>query len=306
MSACTAAVEKRARLLAPFLESLARRYHHPRYLGSDPLVVVRSFDDPADREVAALFAALLAYGSVKQINGSLARLFALMGGRPGRFVRDFHPRRSAAALRDFKHRFTDGEDVAVLCHLLAQAMADAPLGERFAAMSAPGDTDLAPAAARFFSSILSLDTEPVAPRARIMAKQGFRHFIPNAAGTSASKRIHLFLRWMVRPDDGIDLGLWPGVAPARLLVPVDTHILRVGGYLGLLRHKTNSLAASREITAALLTVDPADPVRFDFSLCRLGILGACPPASRIELCRDCEMHDPCARRRRLDRPRPAA
>jgi endonuclease III len=106
---------------------------------------------------------------------------------------------------------------------------------------------------------------------------------------------------MVRKDDGIDLGLWRGVDPAMLLVPVDTHILRVGRHLGAIRARTHSLGAAREITAVLRGADPADPARFDFALCRLGILKRCPTAADLSACRECELRDGCRKRRALER-----
>jgi uncharacterized protein (TIGR02757 family) len=80
----------------------------------------------------------------------------------------------------------------------------------------------------------------------------------------------LFLRWMVRRDQ-VDIGSWTTVSPAELVMPLDTHIHRIARALGLTSRATADLAAALEVTAALRAFDSDDPVRFDFSLARLGI-----------------------------------
>jgi uncharacterized protein (TIGR02757 family) len=102
----------------------------------------------------------------------------------------------------------------------------------------------------------------------------------------------MLLRWLVRPADGIDLGLWQGVSPARLLVPVDTHIQRICRNLGLTRRRTPDLAMAREITAALRLLDPGDPVKYDFVLCHLGISEGCSGKMGAP-CRECPVAGLC-------------
>ena len=105
--------------------------------------------------------------------------------------------------------------------------------------------------------------------------KGFRWLLPDPNNGSAAKRLFLFLRWMVRPDDGVDMGLWTKVDKKRLIVPLDTHLFRIGWGLGLTERRTPGIKAARDITQALVEVDPRDPVRFDFALARLGILDQC-------------------------------
>lgn len=137
----------------------------------------------------------------------------------------------------------------------------------------------------------------------MLAKSSFKHLLPRADKGSACKRIHLYLRWMVRPGtEGVDFGLWRRVDPSKLLIPVDTHILRIAKNLGFLPARTQTtLRAARKVTEALKKANLADPVRYDFALCRLGILKKCPPASRLEQCRECDLHAICRRRQSLER-----
>ncbi|HEY6461178.1 MAG TPA: DUF2400 family protein, partial [Polyangiaceae bacterium] len=111
-------------------------------------------------------------------------------------------------------------------------------------------------------------------------------------GPSGSKRLLLYLRWMVRPADGIDLGLWP-VPPARLLVPVDVHIHRLARNLGLTKRPELSWRTTEEITAALARFDPADPTRYDFSLCHMGMLQHCPSRRDAARCEGCGVQPVC-------------
>ena len=285
-----------------FLDALVERYHRPALLGTDPLAAVHAMRDPLDREIGGLFAALLAYGNVKQIRRSLAVLFAAMGDRPGLFVARFDHGAARAALAGFKHRFTDADDVLCLCQLLNRALdGGASLEPFFLRACRDDEPDLASAAGRFVDNLRALDFGPHFDRDTMLGRASFKHLLPHAAGGSACKRVHLWLRWMVRPADGVDLGLWRGVPASRLLVPVDTHILRIARNLGFTRRATHSLAASREITAVLRAVRPEDPVLYDFALCRLGILQACPTRGNPAACAPCELRGVCREHGRIAR-----
>jgi uncharacterized protein (TIGR02757 family) len=98
---------------------------------------------------------------------------------------------------------------------------------------------------------------------------------------------------MVRDGDGLDLGLWSAVEPSRLLIPLDTHVARIARAIGLTRRRTAGLAMVREITAALKLLDPADPVKYDFALARLGILEWCPSRRTPGRCTECPLEAVC-------------
>ena len=126
-----------------------------------------------------------------------------------------------------------------------------------------------------------------------------RFFFPDPAAGSACKRWNLYLRWMVRCD-ALDFGLWRGIPTDRLVIPTDTHIHRIARRLGLTRRRTGDWRAAREITDALARFDSRDPVRFDYALCRIGILDICRPSPSLSRCQDCPVQEPCSiGRRRL-------
>jgi uncharacterized protein (TIGR02757 family) len=126
------------------------------------------------------------------------------------------------------------------------------------------------------------------------ASRSLRHLVPDPRAGSACKRQLLYLRWMVRPADGVDLGLWP-LSPAQLIVPVDTHVHRIAKNLDLTRRNDASWRTAEEITAALREMDPHDPVRYDFALCHLGVSRACPSRRDSDKCAACVLKPVCVR-----------
>jgi uncharacterized protein (TIGR02757 family) len=120
-----------------------------------------------------------------------------------------------------------------------------------------------------------------------------RWLLPRPADGSACKRPLLFLRWVARPDDGVDLGLWTALDPARLVVPLDTHVHRIGYWIGLTSRRTASWRTALEVTAALRALDPADPTRFDFALAHLGISRDCPGRPEPRACTPCPLRAHC-------------
>jgi uncharacterized protein (TIGR02757 family) len=256
------------------LEGLRRRYDR-RFLDSDPIGIVRRFDDPHDREIVGLIAAGLAYGRVASIRGSLFGILARLGPKPTQFVASFDPVRDACRFDGFAHRFTSGRDVALLLHLVRQVRERAGSLESFflAGDKDPGTPTLGEALDAFGARMFALDARPFVRDGIVPHRDGARWLLPLPAGGSACKRSCLFLRWMVRPDDGVDCGVWTRVSPSRLVLPLDTHLLRVVRALGWSRRKSAGWAMALEATARLRALDPADPIRFDFALSRLGILG---------------------------------
>jgi uncharacterized protein (TIGR02757 family) len=287
---------------AEFLQRTFERYHHARWIGKDPLAWPRAYDAAADREVAAFLASSLAYGNVVQIDRSLGNLFRRLGRSPAAFARNFVPGRDDHALEGFYHRFNTSEDLALVIHLIGQMLRKEGSLENFWQAAQLEDRAHAPLevrAGRFMETILELDSEPYRQGLVRGSKASVLYLLPDAGGPSACKRFFLFLRWMARPDDGIDLGLWRCISPADLEIPVDTHILRLGRYLGATARNDAGARTRREITGFLRRCDPEDPVRFDFSLCRLGIEKICPTRADVERCAPCDLQPVCLRHEAL-------
>jgi uncharacterized protein (TIGR02757 family) len=260
---------------AAMRESLTHLYsaYNQQDAVSDPVHRVRPFSDPADREIAGFCAAALAFGRVASVLNTVDALFRIMGPHPAAFVRAFDPAEPHQPLRAMVHRWTRGEDIAALLWILRQMLEQSGSIERFFAEGLdPADEHVGGALDHFASRALGFDIRPVYGRAPKRA--GVCYFFPRPSTGSACKRMNLFLRWMVRQDE-VDLGVWTSVLPSQLVVPLDTHVIRLGRCLRLTRYTSPGWKMAADITAALRRLDPADPVRFDFSLCHVGMMGAC-------------------------------
>jgi uncharacterized protein (TIGR02757 family) len=240
---------------------------------SDPVHKVRPFTDPADQEIAGFCAGALAFGRVASVLNSIDTLFALMGPRPADFVRRFDPEAPPDGMRAMVHRWIRGDDLVALLWILRQMLEQSGSLESFFLEGYREDhEDIGPALDSFSTRALSLDIRRA--YGRVPRRPGVCYFFPRPSAGSACKRLNLFLRWMTRSDE-VDLGIWPRVAPSKLIVPLDTHVIRLGRCLRLTRYVSPGWKMAADITASLRRLDPEDPVRFDFSLCHVGMMNAC-------------------------------
>ncbi len=278
-------------LLGERLEAL-RRDWASRRLDSDPLAFAHRYGDPGDREVVAFLAVSLAFGRVASIRASVEKILAVLGPRPSEFLEGWDER-PLGALGAFRHRWVSGNDVEDFLRMVKRArQAHGSLGALFARGDDEGRatavTDYVAALSSFHGNLLNFFSSPKPP------SRGLRFLLPLPEGGSACKRSHLFLRWMIRTE-GFDLGLWTGgrFTPARLLLPMDTHVHRIATYLGLTRRPAADLAASREATGWLKRLNPEDPVAYDWALSRLGILAECVTERTRRHCERCAVRPVC-------------
>ena len=258
--------------LAASLDRLYEDYNREDS-ATDPVHLVRPFERDDDREVAGFLAAALAFGRVGSVIASIRSLFAIMGPHPARYVRTFEPKEAHPELRALVHRWTRGVDLAALIWILRQMIEARGSIERFFADGiGEADVDVGPALDRFAAQALAIDVRPV--YGRVPKRPGVCYFFPRPSAGSACKRLNLYLRWMVRRD-AVDLGVWQAVKPSHLIVPLDTHVIRLSRCLRLTRYTSPGWKMAADITASLRQLDADDPVRFDFSLCHIGMMSAC-------------------------------
>jgi len=256
---------------------------------NDPVGFVHDYKDPLDQELVALVASSIAFGNVKTIRQKLGDALARLGPRPSIAADD--SLLVFSQLHGWVHRVFRGEDVArLLIGARRVQRAHGTLGKRFASdLSAGGN--LREAMGRFTVAIRDAGGLLTSPGAS--TRRGPAHLLPNPHGGSGSKRLLLFLRWMVRPADGVDLGLWSDIDPSILLCPVDTHIHKLARNLGLTTRADVSWETAVEITRGLARFDAEDPVKYDFSLCHLGMLQRCPSRRDAVRCEGCAVMPVC-------------
>lgn len=241
------------------LEDLYDRYNDRVFVSPDPLVFLYDYDEAADREVVGLVASTLAFGTVKQIAGSIEAALEVMGSSPAVYLEGSSEQEIRDVFKGFKHRWVTGEDLACVV-IGAKSVREeyGSLGACFLEGFDETHRDVIPALERFVETIT---------RDAAFSCAGM---VPSPCGMSSCKRLNLFLRWMIRCDR-VDPGGWNGISPSKLVVPLDTHMHRFGLALGLTERRQPNMITAREITDAFREIAPHDPVKYDFALTRLGI-----------------------------------
>jgi uncharacterized protein (TIGR02757 family) len=276
----------RGELLKERLDTLAATFDVST-ISPDPLELVLRFDEPLDQEVAGLVAAAFAYGRAETIVANMGVVLARMTPSPYRYLQTFDPREAAKRFAGFSHRFHKTPELVAFLGRLAYVVKEhGSLGALFEKCYDANDADIAGTLSRFVNAVRGTE-ELRGTRGTLL-----QYLLTSPEDGSACKRMNLYLRWMVRRT-APDLGLWTFVDPAKLVMPVDTHIHRIATFLGLNDRKSADWKAARALTDRLAAFDAADPVRYDFALCRLGILDLCSRRQRKENCDVCLLKQVC-------------
>ena len=273
--------------LKTVLERLYAKYNHRDLIAPDPLQFVYKYRSRADREIAALLSATLAYGRVEQIENDLNNLFQRLGRSPYEWTINFNNQKRKT-LQSFRHRFNTGSDIADLLELLKIILKKYGSIENFFLVGfSRDDENIVPALTDFCRRLYLMSEKKFHKK----VSKGFQFLLASPANGSVCKRLNMFLRWMLRCDN-VDTGLWKSIDKSKLIVPVDVHMARLCKILGLYKRKTVTLAAAIEITENFKLISPADPVKYDFSISRIGIVENCTGKFRKE-CPDCQLLQFC-------------
>lgn len=262
-----------------------------KYVHTDPIRLVKQFEDPRDQEIAAIIMSSLAFGQVQQIHKAGEKIFELMNHSPRLFVDRFSPELAVRQWKNFYYRMVRHTDMLRLLFALQWIRKKFDtLGQWAHSHYREEDEHLGRTWARCVEEIKKIDREKW--HWQKSRGVGFTHLLPDPLKKSASKRANLLLRWMVRKD-GVDMGLWDKLPADKLIIPVDTHVQRIAYNIGLTDRTDLSLKTAIEITARLRERDPNDPIKYDFALCRLGILKMCPKKRNVEKCMSCPIFQIC-------------
>lgn len=262
------------------------------YFELDPIEFLHNYSNPVDQEIVGFLSAALAIGRVELFKEALKLLFEKMTPTPSAYVRAFDPTRNQSDWNGFVYRFFKGPDIALLIWYLHQIYQTHPTLEAFFIKGHDASSEtIEKGLTSFVERILSLETAPISATPPEKGS-GIRHFLASPKDGSACKRLNLFLRWMVRKDP-LDLGIWNSISPSQLIVPLDTHIARLSRCLGLTTRKSPGWPMALEITRILKQIDANDPVKFDFALCTVGKLNACPKDPNHAACASCPIAPHC-------------
>jgi len=280
------------------LESLYAGFPFDRSVADDPISAIRPLAWDARRaEIAGIFASTLAIGNTTAIRGAIARLAAAVDGDVARLVDPLWAARRRARLASFRHRWIRGDQLDFLAQRLTEVYESAPSLETiFLAGLEEGGF------ARGID-VLARSVRASASRARRKRPPaGYAALFPSPLdrSRSPSKRLTLFVRWMVR-ERYPDLGVWRRVPSGELKIPLDQHVHWIAYHLGLTARRTRSWRAVEEVSEALRRIDPIDPIRYDFVLCHTGISGDCPKERDISVCGPCSVRPDCLLWRRRGR-----
>jgi uncharacterized protein (TIGR02757 family) len=248
-----------------FLEEVVARVNRRDFVESDPVQFPRRYDSLPDIEIAGLLVALISWGKREMILRSAERMLALMGPSPYEWVMNegYEDLDEGLAV----HRTFNTTDLKFIARgLRAAYSAHASLEELFAG------GDMFDGIARLRTVIIDANKQHAAqggPEASF-TERSMKH-LANPDKGSVCKRLHMFLKWMVRRDGIVDLGLWRRISPAQLYIPLDVHVGNTARRLGLLSRSQDDRRAVEELTARLRELSPDDPVRYDFALFGIGI-----------------------------------
>lgn len=243
-------------------------YHYKAFdfkcISPDPLEFLHNYTEEQDIEAAGIISAVFAYGSVAAIKKILTEIFSLTG-RPGQFIRDAS-KKDITSMNSLFYRFYSPEDIQSLFFSLKKFYANyGSIKDFFYSNYNKDDKTLRLPMISFSDTMFSLLLAY-----RKAETTGTRFMFPSPSSGSACKRMNLFLRWMIREDE-LDFGIWNKIPPAKLLIPVDTHIARICRKLKLTSLNNVSWRMAEEITDKLRKFSHDDPVKYDFAICHIGI-----------------------------------
>lgn len=249
--------------LKEFLDKKVAQYNTPAFIKDDPVCIPHLFTKQQDIEIAALFAAVFAWGNRTIIIKKCRDLLKRMDDSPYNFVKD-HEESDLKNLLGFKHRTFNDTDLLYFVEFLKyHYQANKTLETAFSNGLNRQDETTENALNHFFKYFFSLDDSPARTKKHIAAP----------AKNSTCKRLNMFLRWMVRQDKhGVDFGIWKRISPAQLVCPIDVHVARVAYRFNLLQRNKIDWVAGLELTEHLRNLDPQDPVKYDFALFGLGVV----------------------------------
>lgn len=226
-------------------EKLIAEYNNMRYFATDPVAVVRRCTTQRDIEVMGIVCSWLALGNRNQIFKKCCMAYDLMAAKPYEYLMSCQWREYKDSDINFYRMFFYRD-----FHDLMQSLYNVYL-----------QYDTLEEAIIVRNEEMGIRNEYLSALISLLHANG----IP-CNTKSACKRLCLFLRWMIRRDGIVDLGVWQQLDPADLLIPLDVHVNRVARQQGLLTRTSADMRAVQELTVNCKKLYPDDPAIMDFAL----------------------------------------
>jgi uncharacterized protein (TIGR02757 family) len=273
------------------INELYRDFNFQAPLLNDPIQLVNRYQTAEEIELAAFISSTLAFGRIELFKPVIRKILEMGQGHLKQFVLDFNPSKDQKQFKNLYYRIWKEKDLICLVFALQQIIKKyGSLENLFLKLTNPDDDHFETAMIGFSEEFIRFNPSSVYGINQF--PRSFKVFVPSPGSGSACKRFSLFLRWMVRKDD-IDKGIWRSLSPAKLIIPLDTHIYRISRFLKLTRLKTPGWKMAKEITQSLKEIDPDDPLKFDFPLCHFSIQSRCLSGERSRLCDLCSIRKRC-------------
>lgn len=242
--------------LKSFLDFKAQEFNTPAFIEADPIQIPHRFTKREDIEIIGFIIATIAWGNRKSIIQNGEKLIQIMGNNPHEFVMNY--KSSKKELFHFVHRTFNSQDLDFFFRALQSIYQNGGLEQAFSPH--PEILGTKGRIVQFRNQFLAAEHE----------HRSEKH-ISNPLKGASSKRINMFLRWMVRKDNcGVDFGLWNSIPMSELFIPLDVHTGNIARKLEMLHRKQNDWQALEELQNILISLDPIDPVKYDFALFGLG------------------------------------
>lgn len=244
--------------LKDYLDYKTDQYNHPDFILSDPIQIPHRYTAKEDIEISGFLTSTIAWGNRKMILNSAYKMTEAMGNNPYDFIMEATPDQ-INRIENIIHRTFNTDDFKFFIRSLKNIYTHHNgLESLFSENNGP---DILTRISNFKKTFFEIE-HPL---------RTTKHVSDPLKGSS-SKRLNMFLRWMVRNDrKGVDFGIWKTVNPSELSCPLDVHSGNVARSLGILKRRQNDVKAVNELDAALRLFDKNDPVKYDFALFGLGV-----------------------------------
>ncbi len=270
------------------LDKVLTEYPPVNRVSSDPVQFQRRFFDEGksqtEVEAVAVFSAMLSYGSAAQFTKKIAEIMQSCNMEFLKLITS----EPDSKFPWIGYRMSTAKEISIFAYSIGNVIKKYGSLKQAFLKGYNSSKSTIEGLSTLRNSIYEETEKYISP-----TPHGIKHLLPDPKVGGCCKRWHMFLRWMVRPDDGVDIGIWEEVPPSELIIPLDTHISKISRNLGLTTRKSDDLLTAKDITNKLKECCPEDPIKYDFALCHLGIGGKCTYGKNTELCEKCLLASQC-------------